>query len=297
MFARSPARPLLFGQRHATPGPLHSPGGRLSTRAPGRGAVAGRGRCPCARAGAGFRGPAWKESRGSRVLVCMATLGLIGSGHIGSTLARLAVDAGLDVVLSNSRGPETLSELVAELGPRARAGTAEEAAAAGDWVVVTIPLKAYQQVPVEPLAGKTVIDTNNYYPDRDGKFPALDSGETTSSELLQRHLKRSQVVKAFNNIYFKHLAALPRPAGAADRTALPIAGDDATAKVNAAELINTLGFDTVDAGPLAEGWRFEPGTPVYGTPYTEKSTSHFVDVPAGPAAADRIAEDLAAAKH
>ncbi|MDX3849649.1 NADPH-dependent F420 reductase [Streptomyces sp. AK02-01A] len=227
----------------------------------------------------------------------MATLGLIGSGHIGSALARLAVGAGLDVVLSNSRGPETLSELVAELGPRARAGTAQEAAAAGDWVVVTIPLKAYQQVPAAPLAGKTVIDTNNYYPDRDGKLPELDSGETTSSELLQRHLERSHVVKAFNNIFFKHLAVLPRPSGAADRSALPIAGDDATAKVNAAELIDTLGFDTVDAGPLAEGWRFQPGTPVYGVPYAEKSPSQFMDAPAGPAPADKIAEDLAAAKR
>src|SRR6476659_8403207 len=115
----------------------------------------------------------------------MATIGLIGSGHIGSTVARLAVGAGHDVVLSNSRGPETLADLVAELGDHARAATSAEAAAAGDIVVVTVPLKAYRQVPVEPLRGKVVLDTNNYYPQRDGNIAELDDGSTTSSELLQ----------------------------------------------------------------------------------------------------------------
>src|SRR5882757_9115762 len=133
----------------------------------------------------------------------MATLGLIGSGNIGSTLARLAVGADLDVVLSNSRGPETLSDLVAELGPRARAATPAEAAAAGDIVMVTVPLKAYLAVPVEPLAGKVVIDTNNYYPDRDGRIAELDDESTTTAELLQSHLGSAHVVKGFNNIYFK----------------------------------------------------------------------------------------------
>jgi predicted dinucleotide-binding enzyme len=225
----------------------------------------------------------------------MATLGLIGSGFIGGTLARIAVDAGLDVVLSNSRGPETLSDLVAELGPRARAATAAEAAAAGDWVVVTIPLKAVGQVPQEPLVGKTVIDTCNYYPERDGHIAELDAKEATDSELLQRHLEQSYVVKAFNNIFFKHLAALPRPAGAADRTALPIAGNDAAARARAAELISLLGFDTVDVGPLSESWRFQPGTPVYGPPYAKDNAENFFEAPAGPASVDQIKALLAAA--
>src|SRR4051812_11970032 len=115
----------------------------------------------------------------------MTTIGLIGSGNIGSTVARLAVDAGYDVVLSNSRSPETLSGLVERLGPRARAATPAEAAEAADIAVVTVPLKNYQQVPVEPLRGKVVIDTNNYYPDRDGHLPELDAESTTTSELLQ----------------------------------------------------------------------------------------------------------------
>ena len=153
------------------------------------------------------------DSAGARLAPDMTTIGLIGSGNIGSTVARLAVDAGHDVVLSNSRGPETLTDLVGELGPRARAATAAEAAAAGDIVVVTVPLKAYREVPVEPLRGKIVIDTNNYYPQRDGQIAELDDESTTSSELLQAHLPESHVVKAFNNIYFGHLGSLQRPAG------------------------------------------------------------------------------------
>ncbi|MCF3960776.1 NADPH-dependent F420 reductase [Streptomyces fuscigenes] len=227
----------------------------------------------------------------------MATLGLIGSGFIGGTLARLAVDGGLDVVLSNSRGPETLADKVAELGAHARAATPAEAAAAGDWVVVTIPLKAYTSLPREPLAGKTVIDTNNYYPQRDGQIEALDDGSTTSSELLQQYLGDSaHVVKAFNNIFFKHLGVLGRPTGAADRTALPIAGDDADAKRHATELLDILGYDVVDAGPLAEGRFYQPGTPPYGAPYAQNPGASFAEQKAGPAPAARIREFLAEAR-
>lgn len=210
----------------------------------------------------------------------MATLGLIGSGNIGSTLARLAVDAGLDVVLSNSRGPETLDTLVAELGPRARAATPAEAAAAGDWVVATIPLGNYRDLPAEALAGKVVLDTLNYYPQRDGVFPALEAERTTTSGLVQEHLAGSRVVKAFNNIYFKHLLALARPAGSPDRSALPIAGEDPAARASATRLLDLLGYDAVDAGELAESWRFQRDTPVYVLPYAEN--------PAGPGG---LAED------
>ena len=173
------------------------------------------------------------------------TLGLIGSGKIGGALARLAVDAGLNVVLSNSRGPETLADLVAELGPQARAATPAEAAAAGDWVVVTIPLKNYRQVPVAPLAGKVVLDTANYYPDRDGSIAELDAEEVTTSELLQRHLPDSKIVKAFNNIWVNHLISLARPAGSPDRSVLPIAGDATDAKAAATQLLDLIGFDAL----------------------------------------------------
>lgn len=192
------------------------------------------------------------------------TIGLIGAGKIGSQVARLAVKAGYDVVLSNSRGPETLRGQVAELGPKARAGTVLEAARAGDVVVVTIPLKDIKSVPTEPLAGKIVLDTNNYYPERDGHIAALDAEQTTTSELLQAHLPGAKVVKAFNHIYAAQLTTDGRPAGAPDRRALVIAGDDAEAKQVATRLLDEFGFDTVDAGPLAESWRIQRDTPGYG---------------------------------
>ena len=194
----------------------------------------------------------------------MSTIGLIGAGHIGSQVARLAVTHGYDVVISNSRGPETLADLVAELGVRARAATPAEAAAAGDIVVVTVPLKNYREVPVAPLAGKIVIDTNNYYPERDGQIPELDNESTTTSELLQAHLPASKVVKAFNHIYASQITTDGRPAGATDRRALAIAGDDTGAKDAVTRLLGEFGFDTVDIGPLSESWRIQRDTPGYG---------------------------------
>ncbi len=199
----------------------------------------------------------------------MTTIGLIGSGNIGSTVARLAVAGGHDVVLSNSRGPQTLGDLVAELGDRARAATAQEAAAAGDIVVVTVPLKAYRDVPVGPLAGKVVMDTDNYYPERDGAFAELDDETTTTSELLQQHLPTAHVVKMFNNIFFKNLAVLARPSGSPERSALPIAGDDAGAKTTVVAFLDAIGYDAHDVGPLAEGWRYQRDTPAYVAPYAD----------------------------
>ncbi len=222
----------------------------------------------------------------------MTTIGFIGSGNIGGTVARLATAAGYDVVLSNSRGPETLRDLVAELGPRARAAAAAEAAEAGDIVVVSVPLKAYRSVPVEPLAGTVVIDTNNYYPDRDGRIAELDENTSTASELLAKHLGSARVVKGFNTIYFRHLESLARPVGAADRTALPIAGDDVEARSTVVAFLDAIGYDVVDVGPLAEGWRTEPGTPAYGEPYGS------FDNPAGtPADADTVRAAVARAER
>ena len=211
----------------------------------------------------------------------MATIGLIGAGHIGSQLARLAVKGGHQVVVSNSRGPESLAPLVAELGPRARAGTAIDAATAGDIVVVTIPLKNIRSVPVEPLAGKTVIDTNNYYPQRDGHIRELDEERTTTAELLQAHLPKSRVVKAFNHIQAAALTTDGQPAGTPNRRALVIAGDDPEAKAVVSRLIDQFGFDVVDAGPLKEGWRIQRDTPGYGPRRT----------------AEELRKDLAAAKR
>lgn len=194
----------------------------------------------------------------------MTTLGIIGAGNIGSNVARAAVRAGYDVVIANSRGPETLDGLVAELGPRARAATAEEAGAAGDVVVVTVPLHAVDKIPVEPLAGKVVLDTNNYYFERDGHIEALDKGETTTSEILQRHLPDARVAKAFNHIAAADIVTDGSPAGTPNRRALATASDHDDAVELVTRLYDELGFDTVNIGPLSESWRVERDRPAYG---------------------------------
>jgi len=193
----------------------------------------------------------------------MTTIGIIGAGHIGSQVARAAIGAGYDVVISNSRGPETLADLVADLGPKARAATPTEAGEAGEFVVVTVPLKAYEKVPVAPLAGKIVIDTNNYYFERDGHIETLDNGTATVSGMLQEHLPTSRVAKGFNHIMAKDITTDGKPAGSEDRRALATSSDfeDAAALVTA--LYDELGFDTVNVGPLSESWRVERDQPAY----------------------------------
>ncbi|MDP9346606.1 MAG: NAD(P)-binding domain-containing protein [Actinomycetota bacterium] len=190
----------------------------------------------------------------------MATIGFIGSGHVGQAIARRAIAAGHTVVMSNSRGPETLAGLVAAFGPRASAATATAASNAAEIVIVAIPFTSFKQVPVDPLAGKVVIDTGNYYAPRDGHVAELDDGTTTSSEMLASRLPTSNVVKAFNTIMAAQIVEHATPAGTPHRRALPIAGDDAAAKRLVTGLIDELGFDVVDAGLLAEGRRLDPMT-------------------------------------
>jgi 8-hydroxy-5-deazaflavin:NADPH oxidoreductase len=220
----------------------------------------------------------------------MTTIGFIGSGQIGTAIARLAIDAGHRVVLSNSRGPETLADTIEGLGPRASAATSAEATAAGDIVVVTVPVKAFPDLPAAALAGKTIIDTCNYGPERDGHIPELDSNSLTSSELLLRYLPDATLVKAFNNIFYKHLLSLARPAGAVDRSFLPTAGDSAPAKAAVSQFIESIGYSVVDAGSLADGWRQATGTPVWGTPYGPPSNEK-----GQPAGEDAIRAALASA--
>jgi predicted dinucleotide-binding enzyme len=193
----------------------------------------------------------------------MTTIGIIGAGHIGSQVARKAVALGYDVVIGNSRGPETLTELVAELGPRARSATAIEAAEAGDFAVVTIPLGSYTELPVEALAGKIVIDTINYYWERDGHIAALDAGETTTSGLVQEHLKDSKVAKGFNHILAADITTTGAPTGTENRRALATASDHQDAAALLTRLYDEFGFDTVNIGPLTESWRVERDRPAY----------------------------------
>lgn len=198
----------------------------------------------------------------------MTTLGIIGAGNIGSQIARKAIENGYDVVISNSRGPETLSALVAELGPKATAGTAVQAAEAADVAVVTVPFKALVDVPVEPLAGKIVIDTNNYYFERDGHVAALDDGEATVSGMLQEHLPTSRVAKGFNHITAADITADAHPAGDARRRALATSSDFADASDFVTKLYDEFGFDSVNIGPLSESWRVERDRPAYVTRQT-----------------------------
>lgn len=229
----------------------------------------------------------------------MADIGLIGAGNIGSTIARLAKGSGREVVLSNSRGPGTLGELVADLGGHVRAGTLMEAAAS-DIVIVTIPLRALPNLPADlaqQLSGTVVIDTMNYYPERDGHISVLDEHRTTTSEMTATVLPAARVVKGFNNIIHSHLLHLARPQGSFERSTLPIASDHADAKKAAASLMNELGYDALDVGPLAEGWRFENGQPAYCFPYAADPEALRRSVPGHRPTETRIvtADDLRAA--
>jgi predicted dinucleotide-binding enzyme len=202
------------------------------------------------------------------------TISVIGSGGIGGVVAQLAAAAGLNVVVSNSRGPQTLQEQVAELGPKARAATTEQAAIDGDLVVVATPLGALDKLPAEALRSKIVIDMMNYYPVRDGQIAVLDTGEMTSSEMVQRHLSRSKIVKALHNQDAPHLLINARLSEKFGRTTLPVSGDDAEAKRTVFSFLEKIGYDAIDSGSLAESWRVEPGSPIYVWPYAP-------NVPAG----------------
>jgi len=193
----------------------------------------------------------------------MATIGIIGAGEVGSQIARAAIANGYEVVIANSRGPETLKDLVAELGPSARAATPAEAADAGDFVVVAVPLKLENNMPVEQLAGKIVLDTNNYMPWRDGHFSIVDSGKQTVHELRQEQLPTSMVAKAFTHIQAPRLFVSAEPAGTLDRHALSVSSNYPAAVELVTRLYDQFGFDTVDNSPLNESWRSGPGQPAW----------------------------------
>jgi hypothetical protein len=193
-------------------------------------------------------------------------IGIIGAGRIGQAVATRLVTAGHHVMLSNSRGPETLAELEQSLGQEAVAGTVEDAARFGEVVVVAIPLARIDTLPAAALDGKVVIDANNYYPQRDGQIAELDSGELGSSELLARTLPGARVVKAFNTIHYQRLVSEARPHDTPGRLAIPLAGDDAATKELVSSLIDDMGFDPVDAGNLAAGRNQQPDTPAYNNP-------------------------------
>ena len=193
----------------------------------------------------------------------MTVIGIIGAGEVGSQIARAAVANGYEVVIANSRGPETLKHLIEELGSAARAATAARAADAGDFVIVAVPLKLANDMPTEQLAGKMVLDTNNYMPWRDGHFAVIDSGEKTVHELRQEQLPASKVAKAFTHIQAPRLFTSATPAGTPGRHALSVSSNFRQAVELVSRLYDQFGFDTVDNSPLSESWRSGPGQPAW----------------------------------
>ncbi|WP_271983601.1 NADPH-dependent F420 reductase [Pseudoclavibacter terrae] len=196
----------------------------------------------------------------------ISSLGIIGSGYIGTAVARLAVAAGLPATVANSRGTQSLADLVAELGPLARAGTVDEAAAQSI-VVLAIPFGAVSALSAVAFSGRVVIDATNYFRDRDDGDARLNDASITSSQYVQAALRGARVAKTLNTVDFLRLASLSRGSGAPDRAALPLFGDDAVAIKSGTKLLDLLGFDAVELGGLAESWRAHPGTPLYVTPY------------------------------
>lgn len=190
-------------------------------------------------------------------------IGIIGAGHIGGNLAKLFVEAGHEVAIANSRGPETLTGLANETG--AKPLTAQEAVDFGEIVVVSIPLGKIKELPTEGFAGKIVVDTNNYYPNRDGQIEVLDSDEKTSSELLKEQINDAKIVKTFNTIWFEHLKTQGNKDLPLDqRRVIFVAGDDKEAKKTIADLIEEIGFAAYDTGSLREGGRNQsPNTAIY----------------------------------
>ncbi len=192
-------------------------------------------------------------------------IGIIGSGNIGATAARLFAGAGHNVAISNSRGPESLRDLVSDIGENASAASVNDAADFGEVVLVAIPFFAYESLPADRLEGKIVVDANNYYPGRDGE---MDFGGLTSSEVISNHLPGARLVKAFNTMYFQTLATEGKESEV-DRLVLFVAGDDEEAKSTVSQLIREIGFSPVDTGSLKEGGRRQqPGSPIYNKPLT-----------------------------
>lgn len=190
-------------------------------------------------------------------------IGIIGAGRMAQTVGTLATKAGHQVMMSNSRGPETIRHISQQIG--CEVGTVDDVAAFGEMIVAAIHLQMSSAIPVPPLAGKIVLNPQNYFP-HFGLVPELDSGELTTAEVLARHVPGSKVVKVLNSILVEDMVPDARPTGAKDRRALPMASDDADAKATVATLLDQIGYDSVDAGDLADGWRFERRRSVYCIP-------------------------------
>lgn len=201
-------------------------------------------------------------------------IGIIGAGNVGSTLARLFAAANHDVAICNSRDPQTLANLVHEIGGHVTATTPQDAATFGDVVILAIPFGHFRELPAAQLAGKTVVDATNYHARRDGHITSLDGHDTTSSEMIQEFLDDAAVVKAFNAMRWDHLRDYKRPTGSPTRYGIPISGDADEPKHAVIDLVEQIGYEPVDAGTLAEGGRkHQPDSPIYTVDLTGQELS------------------------
>ena len=194
-------------------------------------------------------------------------IGILGAGRVGTALARLALASGHDVRIATSRPPEDIALLVEIITPGARAGAAADVIAASDIVILALPLSKYRALVPEQLAGKVVIDPMNYWAPTDGVLPEFE-GEHSSSEVIQRFLPEARLVRSFNHMGYHEIEQEARPAGDPERRSLAVAGDDEDARQVVAAFIDRLGYDIVDAGPLAASRKFGTGTPIFGGGFT-----------------------------
>jgi 8-hydroxy-5-deazaflavin:NADPH oxidoreductase len=193
----------------------------------------------------------------------LTSIGVIGAGHIGRNFSIAAIERGYEIVISNATGPQTLADLVGELGPNARAATAADAAAAGEFSLLAIPLTGAADLPTKSLAGKIVLATCNYFPKRDGHFGDIDSGKLTVPGYLQAQLPESKVIRVFNHIDAADIVRDGTRQATPNRRALGYAGDDPEGKQLAADLYEAFGFDAVDVGGLADAWRLDVDQPTF----------------------------------
>jgi predicted dinucleotide-binding enzyme len=198
------------------------------------------------------------------------TIGILGAGRVGTAIARRAIAAGYEVRIATAKPASELKLLVSFVAPGAIAGDANDVIAASDVVVLALPLSKYRSLDPKLLAGKIVIDAMNYWSQTEGALPEFEKGQS-STEVVAGHLQGARIVRSFNHMGYHEIDGEARPAGAPDRRALAVAGDDADARRIVERFVDRIGFDPVDAGPLAAARSFDIGTPVFGAPLTSNA--------------------------
>lgn len=196
------------------------------------------------------------------------SVGIIGAGRLGTAIARQSLNAGYNVAIANSRGPESLRLMLSVLLPGATAMDVPDLIAASDIIILAVPLNQYKTLAVNSLSGKIVIDAMNYWPPTEGDIVEFMTKGVTSSEYLQQYFSGARLIKTLNHVAYNELEEHSLPPDSNGRRAIALAGDDEDAKQQVESFINDLGFDPVDLGPLSHGKKFQPDTPLFNARYT-----------------------------